>query len=232
MGIWYVYNQMVVWSNYASAVTTKPRKAPRRRLSAGERRERIFDGAMRLFAERGYHSTSMTDIAEAAGITPAVIYDHFRSKAELQIELLDRQSNELLAFVAAAVAGSSAEPAERMRAGVDAFFAFVEQHPYSWRIVFRDPPTDPGVAAAYRDLGERATQAIALFIRGAAPAELLAAPDADQRAEMFAQLLKTAQNGLAYWWYEHRDVPREVIVDRVIEFCWLGLERTAGGERA
>jgi hypothetical protein len=87
------------------------------------------------------------------------------------------------------------------------------------------------VAAAYRNLGGRATQAIALFIRTSAPPALLDAPDAAQRAEMFAQLLKTAQNGLAYWWYEHREIPRDVIVDRVLEFCWLGLDRIARGER-
>ena len=45
-------------------------------------------------------------------------------------------------------------------------------------------------------------------------------------------MLKMAQNGLAVWWYEHRDVPRADLVDRVIEFCWVGLERIAAGEHA
>ena len=186
---------------------------------------------MEVFAERGYQEASMAEIAAAAGVTPGLIYNHFASKAELQIELLERHTDELLAFVAGAVETAPDDPAQRLRAGVDAFFAFVEQHTYAWRMIFRDPPIDPAVATAYRDLGERATQAIALFIRTSAPPALLDVADAAQRAEMFAQLLKTAQNGLAYWWYEHRDVPREVIVDRVLEFCWLGLDRIAHGER-
>jgi len=186
---------------------------------------------MEVFAERGYQEASMTEIAAAAGITPGLIYNHFASKAELQIELLERNTDELLAFVAAAVGAAPDDSAQRLRVGVDAFFAFVEQHTYAWRIIFRDPPTDPAVAAAYRKLGERATQAIALFIQTSAPRALIDVPDAAQRIEMFAQLLKTAQNGLAYWWYEHRHISREVIVDRVLEFCWLGLERVAHGER-
>jgi len=64
-----------------------------------------------------------------------------------------------------------------------------------------------------------------------APASLLDDPDADRDLEMIAQLLRTAQNGLAAWWYEHPDTPRAVLVDRVVEFAWLGLERVSAGER-
>lgn len=212
-------------------MSAKLGKVRRRRLSAADRRERILQGATEVFAQRGYLEATMAEIAAAAGVTPGLIYNHFASKAELQIEVLERQNEQLIAFVGAAVATAPEDPAQRMRAGVDAFFAFVEQHHHAWRILFRDPPTDPAVAAAYRDLGDRATQAIALFLRTSAPPALLDAPDAEQRAEMFAQLLKTAQNGLADWWYERRDIPREVIVDRVLEFCWLGLDRVAHGER-
>jgi hypothetical protein len=42
---------------------------------------------------------------------------------------------------------------------------------------------------------------------------------------MFAQLLRTGQNGLAAWWYEHPGTPRAALVERVLEFCWTGLER-------
>lgn len=173
----------------------------------------------------------MGEIARAAGITPAVIYDHFPSKAELQIELLERQTDELLVFVAEAVAAAPEEPGRRLHAGVDAFFAFVEHHGFAWKMIFRDPPTDPAVAEAYARLGSRATDSIALLLRADAPPGLSDAPDTEHRAEMFAQLLKTAQNGLAYWWYDHREVSREEIVARVLEFCWLGLERVGQGER-
>jgi AcrR family transcriptional regulator len=204
---------------------------PRRRLSAEERREHILRAGMEVFAERGYQEASMVEIARAAGITPAVIYDHFASKAELQITLLERQTEELLTFVGAAVAGEFEDTAERIRIGVDAFFTFVEEHPYAWRMLFRDPPTDPAILATYRRIHRQATAGIALFLRAAAPPELLARDDADRDLEMFAEMLKMAQNGLAVWWYEHREVPRRELVDRVLEFCWIGFERIAAGER-
>jgi AcrR family transcriptional regulator len=203
----------------------------RTRLPAAERRARILESAKQVFADRGYHEASIGEISKAAGISPAVVYDHFDSKAELQIILLERETEELLGFVGAAVQAAPEALPERMRAGVDAFFVFVEEHTYAWRMLFRDPPTDPAVTASYHKIHVMATGGIALFLRASAPEELLAHPDSDRDLEMFAQLLKMAQNGLASWWWEHPDVPREVLVDRMLEFCWIGLERVAGGER-
>jgi AcrR family transcriptional regulator len=204
---------------------------PPRRLSAEQRRERILNGAMRLFAERGYPETSMGQIAKTAGITPAVIYDHFPSKAALQIELLERQTAELITYVASALEASPMEIAARLRAGMDAFFRFVEEHSFAWRMLFRDPPSDPEVAAAYRRLSRQATEGITGFIEAAARGALADYPDPGQTVEMFAELVRSSQNGLAAWWYEHREVPREAIVERMLEFCWIGLERVAHGER-
>ena len=205
---------------------------PRRRIPAAERRSRILDGALTVFAKRGYDGASMVAIAEAAGITPAVIYDHFGSKAELHLTLLQAQAGELMSAVASAVAEAPDGPAQRMRAGVEAFFAFVEQHGFAWWVLFRDPPSDPAIAEVYERIQSDATGGIAGMLRDSAPRELLDRDDADRDLEMFAQLLRTAQNGLAAWWYEHPDTPREVLVDRVMEFAWLGLERVAAGDRA
>jgi AcrR family transcriptional regulator len=208
-----------------------PPTPTRRRLSAAERREQILGAAMEVFAERGYQESSMIEIARTAGITPAVIYDHFASKAELQITLLERQTEELLTFVGEAVSGEFEDPTERLRVGVDAFFAFVEENPYAWRMLFRDPPTDPAILSTYRRIHQQATAGIALFLKASAPPALLEGSGAERDLEMFAEMLKMAQNGLAVWWYDHRDIPRRVLVDRVLEFCWIGLERFAAGER-
>lgn len=173
----------------------------------------------------------MAAIAKAAGITPAVIYDHFGSKAELHVTLLESQAEKVLLSVGAALAAAPDDLRERVRVGVDAFFAFVEQQEFAWLLLFRDPPTDPAITASHGRLQQNATMGIAAFIRQSAPAALLDHPDAERDLEMFAQLLRTAQNGLAAWWYDHREVPRKVLVDRVVEFCWVGLERVAAGER-
>jgi AcrR family transcriptional regulator len=199
----------------------------RRRLAPDQRRELILAGAMEAFAECGYERASMADIALRAGITPAVIYDHFPSKAKLQVELLERQTAELLGHVGGALQEAPSDPAKRMRVGVDAFFRFVETHRFAWRMLFREPPTDPEVAAAYSRLDREATAAIAVFIESNAGGALDEYDDPGQTAELFAAALKAAQNALAFWWYEHPEVPREQIVDRLLEFCWSGLERVA-----
>lgn len=198
-----------------------------RRLRGAERRDLILDGAMQIFAEQGYNDASMVEIARAAGITPAVIYDHFASKQELHEVLLEMQTEALIAFVGSAVISVGDDPADRMRAGIDAFFLFVEEHPFAWRMVFREPPGDPEVEAVYVRLHRRATEAIAVFIGFSAPEPLAVRGNREQVLEMYGQLLKTSLNGLASWWYDHREVSRDEIVDRVMEFCWTGLERLA-----
>ncbi len=216
---------------------------------------------MAVFAEWGYQESSMVQIARAAGITVAVIYDYFPSKAALQVELLERETAALLAFVRAALervptdtdtdadatdadatptatktgtgmgTGTAAAARDRLRAGADAFFRFVEEHGFAWRMLFRDAPSDPEVAAAYARLSAEATAGIAAFIEAGAGDALASYADPAQAAEMFAQMMRMAQNGLAAWWYEHREVPRGTIVQRLLDFCWLGLERVATGDR-
>ena len=180
-----------------------------------------------MFAKCGYEAASMEEIAEASGITPAVIYDHFPSKAMLQVELLEGQTAVLLEYVGAALDGAPNDPAVRMRVGVDSFFRFVEEHRFAWRMLVRDPPGDPEVATAYLQLENQASEAIAGFIEARAGDALVGYEDPHQVVRMFAEALKAGQNGLAAWWYEHPEVPRKVVVDRMLEFCWFGLERVA-----
>lgn len=204
-------------------------QTPRRRLRPEQRRELIVQGAMELFSQHGYEGTSMAEIARAGGVTPAVIYDHFPSKAQLAVELLEQQTAGLLNFVGAALERAAVGETAQMRAGVEAFFAYVEEHRFAWRMLFRDPPSDPEVAAAYRRLNDQATTAIAAFLQSGDRGALLAYENPDLTAEIFAEALKAAQNGLAAWWYEHPEVPREMIVERLLEFAWVGLERIATG---
>jgi AcrR family transcriptional regulator len=207
-----------------------PKTGRRRRLTADQRRDRILRGAAKVFADRGYRDASMTAIARAGGITPAVIYDHFPSKADLHITLLERETAEMLGAIGAALNEAPDDLEARLRAGVGAFFAFVEQHRFAWRMIFRDPPAEGPVQTAYRRLGGGTTGAVEGFLRASAPPGMFDGPGSEHRAETFAQLLTSSMTGLAFWWYEHRDVPRELVVERVLELCWTGLDRLARGE--
>src|SRR3546814_2702440 len=69
------------------------------RLPAARRREQLLEVALHVFASRGFHQTSMNDVAEAAGVTKPVVYQHFTSKRALYLELLELVSRRLMASI-------------------------------------------------------------------------------------------------------------------------------------
>jgi AcrR family transcriptional regulator len=202
---------------------------PRRRLPAEERRSAILDAALEVFAQHGYHAASIDDIAGVAGVSKALIYEHFPSKRHLHAALLERHVGELFERLVASAATS--EPGEvRLRAGVDAFLSFVESRPDAFRMLFRDA-VEPEVAEVLRTLGRQAALQVAELI-ATEPRERRPDDDEEDEAiEMFGALLTGAVQSLAIWWDEHPKVPRERLVDRVMEFAWLGFERLRAGDR-
>jgi AcrR family transcriptional regulator len=208
------------------------RKLPyKRRLKGPERRARIEDAAAPLFAERGYAETSLEDVAAAAGVSRPVIYDHFDSKRDLHEALLERHTRELLAFIAERALGETGGIEARLRSGVNAFFGFMQGDLYAWRMLLSEPLAEGRVAVVDRRLQNEVTAGLAALLEQIAEESGvdLGGPD---RALRFAEAMKWACNGLGTWWYEHRDVDREVLVETVMDLCWRGLERvTEGGGR-
>lgn len=202
---------------------------PRRRLSAEARRAAILDAALEVFAKHGYHAASIDDIAGAATVSKALIYEHFPSKRHLHAALLERHVGELFERLVASAATS--EPGEvRLRAGVDAFLSFVESRPDAFRMLFRDA-VEPEVAEVLRTLARQAALQVTELI-ATEPRERRDDDEEEGEAiEMFGALLTGAVQSLALWWDEHPKVPRERLVERVMEFAWLGFERLRAGER-
>ena len=198
----------------------------RRRLSRDERRAQILDAAAGVFAERGYEATSIDEVAEAAGISKPVIYDHFDSKKHLHIALIDKQTDDLLTFWRDRVSGEQSLD-RQLAVGFDAFLEFVETHPYAWRLLFRDPTAaDADIIQAQSRIQKRATAALAAVGQENAPDDV-----PQPEIEVVAQMIKTAANGVAAWWYEHREIPRATLVEIMTSFAWLGLDRLTSGER-
>jgi AcrR family transcriptional regulator len=192
-------------------------------MPAPQRREVILAAAEETFGRCGYHGASLDDVAHAAGVSKALIYEHFASKRELHGSLLDARAAEIFARVEAAVErGEDGE--QRLRNGIDAFLAFVEEHREAWRALFRDA-SDPEVGALVARVQRRATGVIARLIASGPSAA--AVDDGGAGLEIHAQMLSGAVQSLATWWHDHRDVSRELLVDRAIEFCWHGVERRA-----
>ncbi len=138
--------------------------ASRVRLPAPERRSQLLDAALASFGPRGFHRTSMDDIAELAGVTKPVLYQHFASKHELYVELLHRVSGELLDSLEAA-ATREETPFGRLLSGFRAYFAFVSQRTSAFELLFgAGAQRTPEFAGVIREVEQRAAAAIAEFI--------------------------------------------------------------------
>jgi AcrR family transcriptional regulator len=192
---------------------------PRRRMPAPLRREAILAAAEEVFARSGYHGAALDDIAQAAGISKALIYEHFASKRELHASLVNAHVEEIFQRLQASAATD--RPGEdRLRGGIDAFLSFVEEHREAWRALFRDA-ADPEVGDVIDRVQAQATAVIAALIA----ADPDAPHESEQVIEMHAALLSGAVQSLANWWHDHQDVPRASLVNRAMDFCWVGLDR-------
>jgi AcrR family transcriptional regulator len=198
-------------------------------MPAAERREQILGAALDVFAAGGYHETTLEAVASRAGVSKALIYEHFDSKRALHLALLRRYEHDLLGRVA--VATGAAQPGEeRLRAGVEAFLGFVDEHREAWRMIFRTVE-DPEVADLIARLQEELAGAIATLMAADVPPDLARDPEGALEVAMIARMLAGAAPALANWWDEHRDVPREQVLQAFMDFAWSGLERLSRGER-
>src|SRR4051812_5463068 len=181
-----------------------PRRAKVRPDEPG--RGRVLEAGLELFGERGYHAVSVADIGGRAGIAKSVLYHHFGSKAGLFEAIAEQETGDLLDRVAAAVPDDPAEP--RVRAGVDAYLEFFAERPATWRLLLRDPPADPELIDVHARLAADRERALAGLLAGGD--KLRVKPD---RVGLTATAIRT----FAAWWYGNRDVPRDEVVDAIMQ---------------
>lgn len=93
----------------SEATSERTRSKP----TGGATRERILEGALAVFAEKGYHGANVDDIAAASGVSKGGFYFHFPSKQELFLTLLDEMGEILVGAIREAASGG-ADPRERV----------------------------------------------------------------------------------------------------------------------
>lgn len=203
---------------------------PRRRLSAEARRQVILDAALDAFADGGFHETSLDTVASRAGISKALIYEHFKSKRELHQALLETYVLEMLVRITGAIAGE--ESAEnRLRAGLEGFLEFVEGSRDAWRMLIRNRANADVSDFFERLLGEVAEMVGGLMATDFPESALPEGAEFEVVVEATARQLMGSITAIADWWDEHREIPRAQILAMVMAFAWVGLERAAAGER-
>ena len=120
------------------------------RLPAAERREQLLDVATTVFSDRGFHGASMNDVAQAAGVTKPVLYQHFPSKRDLYLELVEGVSGQLAETVTTA-ARTKSDALNQAQAALTAYFRFVEENQREFRLLFgRGAPREEEFASGSR----------------------------------------------------------------------------------
>ena len=194
------------------------------RLPRQARRKQLLGAAQEVFVAQGYHAAAMDDIAERAGVSKPVLYQHFPSKLELYLALLDQHAERLVDRVREALASTTDNKA-RVAASVAAYFDFVDgegtEGEGAFRLVFEsDLRNDPAVKARVEAMTQGCVDAIAETI----------AHDTGYRAEE-AQLLSIGLSGLmevgARWWLTSPDrIPKERAVELLMGLAWRGISGT------
>ena len=133
--------------------------APTRRLTAERRRRQLFSVALELFAQRGYRATTMDDIADAAGVTKPLLYQHFSSKRALYLELVDSIARELLTAVREAVMEADG-PRQQVELGFAAYFRLVVSKEAEFRLLYGRDQDDPELGRALRAVEDAIAEAI------------------------------------------------------------------------
>jgi len=197
-----------------STVTTVPRGA---RLPRTARRAQLLGAAQEVFVANGYHATAMDEIAERAGVSKPVLYQHFPGKLELYRALLDQHTGGLVDAVRAALAGTD-DNKQRVAASIEAYFAFVDAEGGAFRLVFESDLTSDDAVRATVERGTReCAEAIAEVIR-----EDTGLPAAD--AEMLgAALVGLAQTTARYWLLAGGSMDRDHAARLAAQLAWRGL---------
>lgn len=185
--------------------------------------------ALDAFATRGFHGVSMAELAEAAGVTKPVLYQHFGSKRELYLELLEDVGSRLLREVTDATATASG-PHQQVEAGFAAYFRFVSEHERAFQLLFggerrAGATVEPGdgdwlvVDQDFADAVRRVEDAIAEAI-----APLIAADiDDDHRRLLAYGIVGLAEGTGRQWVRRGRMGDASIVARQLADLAWAGL---------
>ena len=186
------------------------------RLPADQRRLQLLEVARDRFAEQGFHATSMDEIAESAGVTKPVLYQHFPSKRALYVELLESTGAELLTTLADAT-GRAGSARDRVEMGFRAYFDFALGNRSAFRLLLSTAiRSDPEFARIVEEILDAAAETIATLIE-------IPAPDA-QRQMLANAIVGMAESvGLRVLRDPGAVVDGDQLAKWISELAWFGL---------
>ena len=187
------------------------------RLPRSARRKQLLAAAQEVFVAQGYHSAAMDDIAERAGVSKPVLYQHFPGKLELYLALLDTHCEAIVAKVREAM-DETADNKERVSGAVRAYFDFVDHESGAFRLVLEsDLRNEPAVRERVDRVEQGCIEAITDTIISdtgfsQAHAQLLA-----------SGLVGAAETAAQFWLASGRQVPKAEVEALLASLSWRGI---------
>ena len=198
-------------------MTTHVSDARAGRMPRSQRRAQLLVAAQEVFVEAGYHGAAMDTIADRAGVSKPVLYQHFPSKKELYLALLDRHCDEVVELISAALA-STTDNKLRVAAAIGAYFEFFDREGAPFRLVFESDLTgEPEVRSRIDRVGADCAEQIA---------DVIAADTAigtDEALLLAHALTGAAMNSARHWITADRHPGREEAAFLVNRLLWRGL---------
>ncbi len=193
----------------------------RSRLPRADRMEQTLNEAHALFAASGYAAVTMEEIAAQVGVTKPLLYNYFGNKERLYIACMERAAESLTTTVAAAVADAE-KPVAAMRAGIRAFFAFLDSDRAAWAVLFDETLPRGGEVA---DRAAEYRGRILGLVSGSMLVQLPERHRASARTEVEAlsTALLGAAEALARWWLRTEALAAEEAAELLIATVEPGL---------
>ena len=205
-------------SNPSPSAVGGRRRAGTRGVPRADRERQILAVAGQVFAERGYHAAAMDDIAARCDLSKPMLYAYFGSKEGLYLAYIDGAGQELLERVGSAAAAER-DPAAQVRAGIDEFLRFVEEHRDGWAVLHAEAAaSEAAVASRVVELRSRIAREIGRLI-GAA----VGGRGDEPPLEGLGHACVGAGESLAQWWLANPGVERGAVAGWLERFVNAGL---------
>ena len=185
------------------------------RLPAAARREQLIESAMEVFASRGFHETSMNDVALAAGVTKPVLYQHFDSKRDLYLALIDEAGSRLLAAITAPQIAET-NGRRRTELGFRAYFEWVRHDNAAFTLLFGGGSRRD---AEFTDVVERFTSQVADAIEPLITADI----DTEHRRTLAHAIVGLAEGVSRRLVSRGGQFDVESVARQVGDLAWAGL---------
>ena len=187
------------------------------RLPRRARRAQLLTAALEVFVAQGYHAAAMDDIAERAGVSKPVLYQHFPGKLDLYLALLD-QSCDTIVSAAAEALESTEDNKQRVTATMHAFYEYVASAEGAFRLVFEsDLNNEPAVRARVDRVTVECAKLIAHVI-----ADDTGLPE-EQSQLLAVSLVGMGQVSARFWLQEGGSIDQDAAASLIAGLAWRGI---------